>query len=173
MAALVALCALGTGCGGSRVGAERSAARECLPLTRERARRCDLAFDVSRRLVFGLRLPHGAVRIRSEPRGGGPNLQAPFPNAGCCASGSAWAWGWWLVPGSMRAVVAFVRNHGPEGSARASLLSLNGWTLRAEEVAFDVSAGAAWHGASQLHVVVASLPDGGTGLLIFGTTTWA
>jgi hypothetical protein len=125
----------------------------------------------SQALLDRLLLPAGAKDSRQEPPGGGSALADPIPVISSPDVIDHHAW--WVVPGPVRAALAFVRAHPPAGSRLESSGSggqyglTTAWSLR-----FSRPPVASVLYARALSVVLARLPDGSTGVVADAGDMW-
>lgn len=113
-AGLCAILALAAGsAAAASAGARPAAADNRASAASAAGNRAGAASDV-RALLDLARLPAGAVRLAGRPAGGGA-LEHGQPNQ--ATPNLVDAHSWWRVPGTMDAVLAYVKAHPPSGSS--------------------------------------------------------
>ena len=135
-------------------------------LANKRAARLDAAALLAR-----IRLPAGAVSSAVEPAGDGGNLKPEQALDGAVARIDRHAW--WLVPGSLTGVFAFIKANPPNGS---KLEGSGG--LYHDGVTESLTADFYWPSVRgvlserELAVTISALAGGGTGVLGQSEAVW-
>lgn len=152
VAAVIAACGAGQGAAERRSGGDNEAAA-----------RSDAAA-----LLAALKLPPGAQRSSSEPAGDGGVLARPARREATPAQVDEHAW--WRVPGSPRAVLAYIDAHKPAGTRRT--LSGHGGPPPTLMAGYERPPMPGVLGHRSLVLEAVRLAGGGTGLRADAEVVW-
>jgi hypothetical protein len=121
-------------------------------------------------LLGRVRLPSGAARLSSEPRGDGGWLKPEL--ALDATTARAEVHGWWRVTSGPDAVFAFIQAHPPRGAKVVSTGSGSSPSTSSEFVTFGWRPVAGVLRLRELAVTVTGLPGGATGVLAQAEADW-